>query len=230
MKNITDLFKGVLFLVFLFSGSIIYAQANCQVLMPEISGSYTGGCKKGLAHGNGLAEGTDSYEGRFSKGLPHGAGKYRWEDGRIYEGEWKKGSREGKGSLIYPRADEDSVVVGIWKNGEYIGKEIVPPFRVTRTQGIIRSSIRKVNELGSGFSVTLYLGGRFNTDIESFTMISDSGEEFMSGSKHGIENATIPYSVSIKYRVWNSMHTQQHDVFFDFTIQEQGTFEVTITN
>lgn len=217
-------------MLILFSGSILFAQDDCRVLMPEISGSYTGKCKKGLAHGKGLAVGTDTYEGRFTKGLPNGIGKYTWEDGRIYEGDWSKGVRNGKGSMIYPRTGEDSIVAGIWKDDAYIGKEIIPPYRVTKTQGIVRSSIRKANEVGSGFSVTLYLAGRFNTDIESFSMEADSGEEFVSGRKHGIENAIVPYSVSIKYRVWNTMHSQQHDVYFDFTINEPGTFEVTITN
>ncbi len=230
MKNKSYLFKILLYLVILLSGSIIYAQDDCKVLIPELSGTYTGGCKKGLAHGKGLAMGIDSYEGRFTKGLPNGLGKYTWEDGTRYEGYWSKGVRDGKGTMTYPRAGEDSIVAGIWNDDEYMGKEIIPPYRITRTQGIVRSSIRKVNEVGSGFSLTLYLAGRFNTDIESFFIDADNGEEFVSGRKHGIENATAPYSVSIKYRVWNTMHSQQHEVFFDFTINEPGTFEVSITN
>ena len=217
-------------MLILFSASIIHAQEECKVLMPEISGSYTGKCKKGLAHGEGLALGTDRYEGRFSKGLPNGTGKYTWADGRVYEGSWSEGLRDGKGTMIYPKTAGDSTLAGFWKDNEYIGKEIIPPYKVTRTQGVVRWSIRKANEVGSKFSVGLYLGGNFNTDIENFSMDASSGEEFTSGRMVGIENAIVPYSVSIKYRVWNSMHSQQHDVFFDFTINEPGTFEVTITN
>ena len=230
MKNSSNLFKTSLYMLILFSGSIIYAQNDCKVLMPKLSGSYTGGCKKGLAHGKGSAVGIDSYEGRFSKGLPNGSGTYRWANGAVYEGDWSEGNRDGKGSMIYSTEGLDSIVTGFWKDDKYIGKEIIPPYKITMSRGLIRSSIRKVNEVGNGFSITLYLAGRFNTDIESFFMDADSGEEFVSGRKHGIENATVPYSVSIKYRVWNTMHSQQHDVFFDFTINEPGTFEVSITN
>ena len=230
MKSSKISLKALCFMLILSSGSPLNAQDDCKVLMSEISGSYTGKCKKGLAHGEGLAVGTDTYEGRFLKGLPNGKGKYTWADGRVYEGSWEEGKREGKGMMTNPTAGEDSVVVGYWKKDEYVGTEHIPPYKITRTQGVIRSSIRKVNEVGNKFSVALYLGGAFNTDVDNFTMDCSSGSEFSSGRSSGIENATVPYTVQIRYRVWNSMHTQQHDVFFDFTINEPGTFEVSITN
>ncbi len=230
MNSGSDSFKALWFMLILFSGSILFAQEECKVLMPEISGSYTGKCKKGLAQGKGLAVGTDTYEGRFLKGLPDGTGKYTWADGRVYEGSWEAGKREGKGRMTYPTVGEDSIVTGYWKKDEYAGKELIPPYRVTRNQGIIRYSIRKVNEVGSGFSVGLYLAGSFNTDIDNLTIDPSSGQHFESGRKQGIENAIVPCTVSIRYRVWNTMHTSQHDVFFDFTINEPGTFDVTITN
>jgi hypothetical protein len=230
MKNNNFLFKSLWFMLILFSGSILYAQEECKVLMPEISGTYTGKCKKGLADGEGLAVGTDTYEGRFSKGLPDGTGKYTWADGRVYEGSWSEGKREGKGTMIYPTVREDSIVSGYWKKDEYVGTENIPPYRVSRNQGLVRYSIRKVNEVGSGFSVGLYQGGSFNTNVDNFTMDASSGQEFVSGRMRGIENAIVPYKVSIKYRVYNTMQSQQHDVFFDFEINEPGTFEVTITN
>jgi hypothetical protein len=230
MKSSNDSLKASWFILILFAGSIIYAQDNCKVLMPEIAGSYTGKCKKGLAHGKGLAVGSDTYEGRFLKGLPDGDGKYTWADGRVYKGSWTEGMKDGKGTMTYPTAGEDSIVAGYWKKDEYVGTEFIPPYKVTRNQGLVRYSIRKVNEVGSGFSVGLYLAGSFNTDIDNFTMVTSSGQEFESGRKRGIENAIVPYSVYIKYRVWNQMHSQQHDVYFDFTVNEPGTFEITITN
>lgn len=30
----------------------------------------------------------------------HGFGRYRWADGKIYEGYWKNGKQEGKGKII----------------------------------------------------------------------------------------------------------------------------------
>lgn len=230
MKNSYVSLKSFWFIVLLFSGSIVNAQEDCKVLMPDISGTYTGKCRKGLAHGKGLAKGTDTYEGRFLKGLPDGTGKYTWADGRIYEGSWIAGERDGKGKMTYPTAEGDSIVAGYWKKDDYVGTEFIPSFRVTRNQGIVRYSIKKVNDLGSGFSVGLYLAGSFNTDIDGWTMDCDSGQQFESGRKRGIEEAIVPYKVFIKYRVWNQMRSQQHDVFFDFIINEPGTFEVTITN
>ncbi len=230
MRSSTVFFKTFGFILILLSGSIIYAQDGCKVLMPEISGTYTGKCKKGLAQGKGLAVGTDTYEGRFLKGLPDGDGKYTWADGRVYEGSWLAGERDGKGTMIYPTAGEDSIVAGYWKKDEYVGTEFIPPYKVTRNQGLVRYSIRKANEIGSGISVSLYLAGSFNTDIDGWTLDASSGELITSGRKPGLENAVVPYKVQIKYRVWNQMHSSQHDVMLDFTINEPGTFEVTITN
>ena len=73
---------GLLLIIVLLSGSLIYAQqGNCRVLLPAISGEYSGGCKNGRAHGKGKARGTDTYEGRFIKGLPSGNATYTWGDG-----------------------------------------------------------------------------------------------------------------------------------------------------
>ncbi|MCK5694334.1 MAG: hypothetical protein KAI08_15830 [Bacteroidales bacterium] len=230
MKKKTTHFKVLLSMLILLSGSMLYAQDDCKVLNPKLSGSYSGGCKKGLAHGKGTAVGIDSYEGRFSKGLPNGSGTYRWEDGAVYEGEWSKGERNGKGSMTYLTQSLDSIVAGIWKDDVYVGKVRIPPYKITMSRGVIRSSIRKLNEMGTGFRVGVYLAGNFNNDLEDFTMVCDSGEEYRSGRFVAIQNAILPYSVSIKYRTWNSLHTMQSEVVFEFTINEPGTFEVTLTN
>lgn len=86
-----------------------YAQEQCKVLKPEIADKYSGKCKKGLAHGQGLAEGKDRYEGDFKNGLPHGKGKYTWASGEIYEGYWKEGKREGEGKFWYKKNGADSM-------------------------------------------------------------------------------------------------------------------------
>lgn len=231
MKKLGNYLGGVFMGLFLLCGwGQVSAQESCKVLMPEISTSYTGGCKKGLAHGKGSAQGMDSYVGRFSKGLPNGSGTYTWADGSVYEGEWQKGIREGKGTMSYASESGDSTLTGIWKNNEYVGAILVPPFYLTRKSGVVRYSISKSNELGSGFRLAIYQAGRFNTDIEAFTMVSESGSEYQSGRYYGIENAIPPYAVTIKYRTWNAIHTQQSDVVFEFTINEPGSFEVSITN
>jgi hypothetical protein len=42
----------------------------------------------------------DKYEGEYFGGLPNGKGKYTWECGLVYKGEFKNGQREGRGELI----------------------------------------------------------------------------------------------------------------------------------
>ena len=230
MKEGRFLFRALWFTVILFSAGTIYAQKECKVLMTEISGTYKGKCKSGLAHGKGLAIGIDTYEGRFSKGLPHGNGKYTWADGRVYEGSWSEGVREGQGTMIYPRVGGDSIVTGIWKDDRYFGPVPQPPYQVIRTLSVPRYNIRKVMDLDSGIRVGLFLGGNYNTEIENFSMATDSGEQFIVGSRYGLQNAIVPYIVTIRYRTWNFLHTQQHDVLFEFRINEPGTFEVDIHN
>jgi hypothetical protein len=66
------------FVLLIITGSNIYEQTgDCRVAKASISGSYTGGCKNGLAQVKGVAQGIDRYEGQFVKGLPSGTGIYK---------------------------------------------------------------------------------------------------------------------------------------------------------
>jgi len=103
-------------IVVLIFGNYVYAQQNdCKVTIADISGSYSGGCKNGLAHGKGVAQGIDRYEGQFMKGKPDGKGIYKWANGTSFEGQWKNGMREGMGKMVY----SDSVVTGYWRDDKY---------------------------------------------------------------------------------------------------------------
>ncbi|MDN5201290.1 hypothetical protein QQ008_07955 [Fulvivirgaceae bacterium BMA10] len=114
-------------LLLFFIGGITFAQDNCKVSMESISGTYEGGCKKGLADGIGEAKGTDSYKGQFKKGLPNGKGVYTWANGNVYDGEWKKGKMHGQGKMMVKVSqDADSTYIGYWQNDEYIGTEKEP--------------------------------------------------------------------------------------------------------
>lgn len=229
-KNSRKRILAFVAVMLMFSGALVMSQENCKVLVKDLEGSYTGSCKKGLAHGKGLAQGKDIYEGKFSKGLPHGSGKYTWSDGSFYEGDWRKGQRDGEGSMSYAIEGQDSVNAGLWKADVYMGKIPVPAYKITRSTGVARSSISKRSDVGSGFRLSILLSGQSNTGIESFSMVCGSGTEFQSGSSYGIQDAVVPYSVMVRYRTWNSMHSTQHDVVFEFLINEPGTFEVSISN
>jgi len=114
-------------------------QGECIVAVKAIAGSYTGGCKNGLAQGHGIAKGVDSYEGQFREGVPHGTGTYKWSNSDYYEGQWKKGKMEGKGKMAY----KDSTITGFWNAGEYKGKELLLPYSIMRRRNAPRSSITK---------------------------------------------------------------------------------------
>ena len=204
----------------------VHAQnSECQVLLPDISGTYSGGCKKGLAHGKGVAQGIDYYEGQFLKGLPSGKGIYKWKDGPYYEGEWINGLKEGKGRMVYP----DSVITGYWKKDRFIGKELVPPYKITRSTNVARASIRKSGAV-EGVRILLLQAGSDNVAIENFSIASSSGSEYRSGKMYGIQNVLFPLDVKVTYLSWNKMRTGKVEVIFEITINEPGAWEITLNN
>ena len=60
---------SVLIIMFFLAIGLRAQQNDCKVLLESISGTYEGKCKNGLAHGKGIAQGTDRYEGTFVCGF-----------------------------------------------------------------------------------------------------------------------------------------------------------------
>ncbi len=110
--------KYILILSVVLISFHVYSQ-DCEVKLDDISGSYKGDCKKGLAHGMGEAIGTDKYKGSFKKGLPDGQGTYTWANGDVYIGGFKKGLKSGAGEIT----TSEGVKTGFWLDGDYIGTE-----------------------------------------------------------------------------------------------------------
>jgi hypothetical protein len=77
--------------------------------------NYTGFILNGLPHGQGLAkyENGDVYEGNWKDGKIHGMGIYTWPDGSFYNGEWKDGEIHGMGIYTWP---DGSFYNGEWKD------------------------------------------------------------------------------------------------------------------
>ena len=87
----------------------------------------------GLRHGKGkdyYKNGSIKYEGDFVNGKFEGNGKYIWEKGEYYIGQWKNELRHGKGIEYYKNGSikyEGDFVNDkfegngkyIWENGEY---------------------------------------------------------------------------------------------------------------
>lgn len=216
------------FLLILFSPFLLKAQEGCKVLKSEIAGSYDGGCKKGLAHGNGKSVGTDTYEGQFKKGLPHGQGTYTGADGSVYIGDWSKGLRDGEGELSYKIESMDTTIAGIWKNDVYTGPKPEKP-EIIRVEGLDRHSIQREGD-GSRIMVDIYMNGSPNATIENLSFLSTSGTEYTMGKSMGYENINFPVVVKISYTTWNKMHTSQHYVSFEFELKQEGNWKVVLTN
>ncbi|GHS91484.1 hypothetical protein AGMMS49949_01970 [Alphaproteobacteria bacterium] len=65
----------------------------------------------------------DSYEGAVNKnGKPHGKGVLKYDDGRIYDGEWVNGKEHGTGTLTKP---DGSTYKGDWVKGKKHGTGIL---------------------------------------------------------------------------------------------------------
>lgn len=62
------------------------------------------------------------YNGEWKDGKYNGKGIYRWADGTVYEGEWKDGLPNGKGKK---READGRVYEGEWKDGLPNGKEVM---------------------------------------------------------------------------------------------------------
>lgn len=88
--------------------------ADCRVLDPELQGFYEGGCKNGLAHGDGVARGSAEYRGEFRKGMKDGKGVKTWPWGDRYEGSFAADRRSGKGMYIWGEASP-------WAGERYVG-------------------------------------------------------------------------------------------------------------
>jgi len=79
--------------------------AACRVNDPDVSGTYSGECVAGVAHGKGIAKGRDVYIGEYKNGNAHGFGINIWGTGTqwagdIYVGEWIYDERTGNDLYI----------------------------------------------------------------------------------------------------------------------------------
>jgi len=151
---------------------------SCEVKADSLKGQYTGGCRKGLANGNGTATGIDSYTGDFKNGYPEGEGKYTWKNGSTYEGSWKHGLFDGKGTLNkVSNTDKPMVMSGFWKAGKYIGQHEKPYEVHLLTNNISDVNVRKSNDKESVISI----------NVKSITAGS-SDEKYVHAPKPELKN------------------------------------------
>ena len=85
--------------------------------------TYEGEWKDGLKHGKGTMK-TEAmtYEGNWEFGNIHGKGKIKWENGNIFEGEFKENHLNGYGYMIW--YDLLEKYIGKWKDDKQNGNGI----------------------------------------------------------------------------------------------------------
>lgn len=211
--------------------SILKAQEKgCIVLKEEISENYEGECKKGLAHGQGIASGLDKYEGMFKKGLPQGKGTYNYSDGAIYKGEWRKGLRNGKGEYTFKIDGKDSVITGYWKDDKYIGKsKNEKGYQITLQRGIEMYSVQKLNETDN--RIEIYFERNAKRFIPpDLLMTTSSGYETTYGNNVVIEDIRYPFTGSIRYTVLNKLGTNRVNCELEYTIEKPGKWQFILRN
>jgi hypothetical protein len=207
--------------------SMLNAQNTCKVLKPEISASYTGSCKQGLAEGLGKATGDDYYEGNFVKGLPDGKGTYVWKNGATYTGEWKKGLRNGNGTYSFLSVKKDSILAGKWKNDIYLGNPAVEQYTVDYRNNIGRVSFIRVGDrpyVRYKFS----RNGSESLNISNLLMQGSSGSENTSPSFTGFEEVSFPFKGKVSFVAPSSFMTTLINCEVRLTINEPGAWQVTI--
>ena len=220
------LITGIVTLALSFGS--LYAQESCKVLLPAISGIYTGDCKQGFAHGVGEATGEDFYRGEFVKGLPQGKGTYLWKSGATYTGEWEKGLRDGSGVYTFKKEGKDSVLSGIWREDKFIGEKILPPYVIEYRNGIGRVTCMKVGDRP-------YVKYKFSRSggeayiVSNVLLQGSSGTESNNAAFTGYEQVKFPFIGKITFNAPNVFNSAILTCELRLTVNEPGAWIVTIS-
>lgn len=220
----------LLFPVFLLSCSStsMVTDGSCEVKVENLKGHYEGYCKRGLAHGEGLAEGKDKYKGEFNKGYPEGKGKLTFSNGDVYIGEFLEGKMHGEGHL---QREDGTTKVGFWRNNEYKGETIedFQGYKIVRTVNV--DSPPQFRKLSQKNNVIFEITG--NREVKDFAL-----QEYSSGNLSGVNqtvgrvraeilNVNYPFSGQISYKVQNKSANFFGEVVIEFEIYEKGEWSIT---
>lgn len=221
---------ATIFLLFCLMSTPLWllSQTKCKVLLPAISDTYVGKCKKGYANGKGIAKGIDTYEGRFRQGYPNGTGTYTWASGNQYVGEWDYGKRNGKGIFKFKLNGKDSIQAGIWKEDKYVGPVPPPPF-ILQSRNIQQYSFLKRAE-GNKLSIEIFMNGAINSTIEDLSIFSSNGSYQNLGRTLVFDYIEFPVTIKITYLTWNKFHTEKYNAVFEFKMSAPGDWLLKITN
>ena len=202
--------------------AILNAQetTGCKVLMSDISGTYKGECKKGLANGVGEATGKDFYSGEFKNGLPHGQGRYQWANGDSYQGEWKKGKMEGSGEMKKKLAERDSVFSGYWIDNEYIGKHKETYTLNQKGINVVDVNFVRLNGNKNEIEISYYKNGK---PIPTYNFgVTELLGRYGNITKSDYAKSLIAVTYPFRAEVYGGAYV------FDFTINQKGKWRISV--
>ena len=201
---------------------------NCKVLMQSISQEYKGKCLNGLANGKGEAKGEDGFVGYFKDGLPNGKGKYVFQNGSIFEGNWNMGKKEGEGKYTLLISGKKMVQKGFWLNDEYSG--ITDPkesFIIKNRTNVPYYNFTKLEDGRNKLTFSIvsanvkYVPARFVIKPSSGTTENGLKEIIIS-------DFTLPFHCEIEYVIIKSGNAITCS--FTFDINKAGNYELQLTN
>jgi hypothetical protein len=205
------------------------AQDGCKVLLPALDSVYKGKCKNGIANGLGEAWGKFYYKGKFSGGYPEGEGRAEYPDGTIYIGNWKKGMKNGKGTVRFTENGKIVEKTFMWEN-DLKQKEILPaPYKILTQRNVARMRVYKQGG-NNGVWFNPNSQGGVAGDFEDFQLSGSSGRETLTNPKFGYEDCQFPFKGSIRYKAWNKLRTTQFEILVEIEITEAGNWIVEIQN
>lgn len=205
-------------------GFTLYAQP-CEVRLPDLQGTYEGGCKDGKADGFGSAKGKHRYDGLFKKGKPEGRGTYTWEDGHYYVGEWKDGMKDGEGELHYAGlSGSDSVVAGKWKKDKMIVSFNEPYIIHFQTQKITRLKVDSTEandnsivvevENNTGGTGSIMSGMSAKMEVNDIQMLKGQYDQLINSSNSAKKTVTRIMSPTFPFRCKLVMGSEMVDIEF----------------
>jgi len=232
MKKIFILLLGIVFSAYL------YGQDECKVRVPELEGQYSGECRRGLAHGEGIARGTDTYAGNFRKGLPNGFGIYTWSGGSMYIGNFKKGARDGYGMLNRVRQAGDTVQqYGLW----YADSLVIPNdarglLHVKLSNGLesVDPVIHRDRVLADQIWFEFYERGVVDKSAHlvsaeiSSGKILDTDERALNTVVAFGEITEFPVTVDMRYQIQKEKQVYLTDCHLVLTIFAPGLWEIKV--
>jgi hypothetical protein len=224
-------------ILFIISFMLIWradAQDQCEVKLKEISGTYTGECSNGKAHGAGKANGIDEYQGQFKNGYPEGKGMYTWKDGHYFIGYFKKGRKEGKGDMYYESSKgEDSVVSGFWKKDEYAGL-YESPFEMTNPSSKIgRVEGRQISRKGTTITFNVHQMSNFSTNVGNGSIVGQIAFEtvllgtFETKNTQNMSNSSLTRYQQVRFP-FKVRITFAGNQTADFEFHEPGDYDVSV--